>query len=155
MKGVYTATGLIAGLTGNHTIAYLTAPSTKIIEILKAELSNSSNSTNVQMDCIIARITTLGAPAGFSGVTPAKHEPGDQAAAATFFISSVGGGEPTTYGDTMIRRGVPSLIGMNYEPAEEERIFIALSAIVGFKINNLPPATGADTIVRVTWREIG
>ena len=72
--------GKLAGLS-NHsaiTVAYLQAPSNKVVELLKVAVTNETNATNFQMGGVIARITTLGAPANFTNTPPVKHEAGDQ-----------------------------------------------------------------------------
>jgi hypothetical protein len=153
MKGVYTSGGKIAANAAARTLAYLTAPSNKVLEILSVTLTDESNATNYQMQVSIANITTLGSPANFTTPTPAPHEKGDQAAGATLGLGANNSAEPTTYGSTITQEGATALIGYRHEPQPEERIYVAPGASIGIKLNTTPPATDFD--VRVTWREIG
>ena len=152
MKGVYTAATKIAGLNAAKTLAYLTAPSNKTIEIIGVTVTDESVATNFQMEIAIANISTLGTPTA-TQVTPTPHEKGDQASGSTFGLGSNSSGEPTTYGTTITQEGATSLIGYRHEPQPEERIYLAPGATLGVKLATTPPATDFD--VRVTWREIG
>ena len=152
MRGVYTATVAISGLAGAKTLAYITAPSSKVVEILSAEVSNTSNATNQQLLATLQRVTTLGTPTG-TALTPAKHEAGDQAAGSTA-VGNVTASEPTYTADTEVgRSGFASLAGWRFDPVPEERPIIAPSATLGLRMISTP--TSFDALVRITFREIG
>src|SRR6516164_3914532 len=102
MRGVYTAATKISALNASKTLAYITAPSGKVVEILSVIVTNESNATNFQGEIAIANISSLGTPTATS-VTPTPHEAGDQAAASTVKVN-VTASEPT-YGSTISQEG--------------------------------------------------
>src|SRR6516225_11083214 len=106
MKGVYTSATKIAGVNSAKTLAYLTAPSNKTIEIIGVTVTDESVATNFQLEIAIANISTLGTPTA-TQVTPTPHEKGDQAAGSTTYFN-VTAGEPT-YGTTITQEGAPAL----------------------------------------------
>lgn len=159
MRGVYTAAYRIAGVTAAKTLIYLTAASGKPIDILSASVTNESNETNEQILCAIQRVTTSGTPTATT-ITPAKHEKGDQAAAATV-KANVTGSEPT-YGaiaagadiiDAYGMEGGSSLGGWFHNPTPEERVTISSADTYGLRLVNA--ITSADLVVRVTFQEKG
>jgi hypothetical protein len=152
MRGVYEATIPISGLAAAATLAYLTAPAGKVVEVLSASVTNRTNETNEQCECTIQRVTTLGTPTAAT-ITPAKLEQGDQAAASTV-KGPVTASEPTyTSGVEVGREGFPSLGGWRYQPVPEERLVIAPSDTWGLRLLNSP--TAFDAVVRIVFREIG
>jgi hypothetical protein len=154
MRGVYEMSGIISGLAAAKTLAFLTAPASKVIEILSASVTNATNETNEQLECFFQRITTLGTPTATT-VTPAPTEPGDQATGATAKINCTS--EPTTYtantnfGD----EGFPSLGGWRYQPVPEERLYVAPGASIGLQLKTSPALGAFDALVRIVYREIG
>lgn len=151
MKGVYTVATKLAGLAAAKTLAYLTAPSNKVVELLSCTVTNESNATNFQFEIQIANISTLGTPTATSQ-TPTPHESGDQAAGSTV-KTNVTASEPT-YGSVLHQEGAPSLVGYRYEPpTEAERIYVAPGNSIGIRMITTP--TSFDCDVRLTWREIG
>lgn len=152
MKGVYTAKIRISALATAKTLLYITAPSTEVLEVLSASITNESNETNEQLVATLQRIGTLGTPTG-TALTPSKHESGDQAASATA-VGNVTASEPTYTADTEIGlEGFSSLGGWYFDPIPEERPIVAPSASLGLRILNAP--TSLDAVVRITFREIG
>jgi hypothetical protein len=150
MRGVYTAATKIAGLNASKTLAYLTAPATKAVEIIAVTVTNESNANNFQMEIAIANITTLGTPSATT-VTPTPHESGDQAAGSTVKMNCTT--EPTTYGTTITQEGAASLVGYRHEPAPEERLIVTPNTSIGVRMITTP--TTFDCDVRITFREIG
>jgi hypothetical protein len=150
MRGVYTAALKIATLNSSKTLAYITAPATKAVEIIACTVTNESNANNQQMEIAIANISSLGTPTATS-VTPTPHESGDQAAASTVKMN-VTASEPT-YGSTISQEGAASLVGYRHEPAPEERIIVTPATSVGIRMITTPTAFDCD--VRLTFREIG
>src|ERR1700730_18083918 len=135
MRGVYTAATKIAALNASKTLAYLTAPATKAVEIIAVTVTNESNANNFQGQITIQNITTLGTPTATS-VTPTPHESGDQAAGSTTKFN-VTASEPT-YGTVLTREGAPSLVGYRHEPLAEERIYVAPSTSIGVRMITTP-----------------
>jgi hypothetical protein len=150
MRGVYTAATKIAGLNATKTLAYITAPAAKAVEIIGCTVTNESNANNFQMQIAIANITTLGSPTGTT-ITPTPHEKGDQAAGSTT-VFNITASEPT-YGTTITQEGAASLVGYRHEPAPEERLIVQPGASVGVRMITTPTAFDCD--VRLTFREIG
>jgi hypothetical protein len=152
MRGVYTATYRITGLSAARTLMYLKAPADKVLEILSASVTNEGNETNEQLLCTLQRITTEGTPTA-TAVTPARHEPGDQAAGATV-KANVTASEPTYTADTEIgREGFSSLGGWYFDPTPEERPIIPGQGLMGLRLISTPAAF--DGVAKITWREIG
>jgi hypothetical protein len=150
VKGVYTAATKISGLNASKTMAYLTAPSAKVAEILSVTVTNESNANNFQGEVAIKNITTLGTPTA-TQVTPTPHEKGDQACGSSTYFN-VTASEPT-YGSTITQEGFASLVGYRHEPTPEERIYVAPSQSIGVYLATTP--TSFDCDVRITFREIG
>jgi len=75
MRGVYTASHLITGCNSARTLLYITAPSSQVVEILEASVTNADTETNEQLRCTWQDISTLGTPTATT-LTPAKHEAG-------------------------------------------------------------------------------
>jgi hypothetical protein len=150
MRGVYTAATKIAGLNAAKTMMYITAPSTKAVEIIGFTCTDESNATNFQMEVAIANITTLGTPTA-TAITPTPHESGDQAAASTV-KANVTASEPT-YGTTITQEGAAVILGYRHEPAPEERLIVTPGTSIGFRMITTPTAFDCD--VRLTFREIG
>jgi hypothetical protein len=150
LRGVYTSALKIAALGAAKTLAYITAPSGKTVEILSVTVTNESNATDFQMQVAISNISSLGTPTATS-VTPTPHEAGDQAAGSTTKFN-VTASEPT-YSTVITQEGATSLIGYRHEPAPEERIYVSSAASVGIRLITTP--TSSDFDVRITFREIG
>jgi hypothetical protein len=150
MRGVYTSAFKAAGVGSARTLAYITAPATKAVEILSVTVTNESNATNFQMEIAIANISTLGAP-NVTAVTPTPHESGDQAAGSTTKFNCTGS-EPT-YGTTVTQEGAASLVGYRHEPQPEERIYVTPGQSIGVRLITTPASTDFD--IRITFREIG
>lgn len=159
MRGVYKANYRIAGVTTAKTLLYITVPSTIMVDILSAYVTNESNETNEQILCSLQRITTLGTPTATT-ITPTKSEKGDQAAASTV-KANVTANEPT-YGaiaqggaivDADGLNGAPSLSGWIYETTPEERQTIAPGDTWGLRlVNNI---SLADLVIQLAFQERG
>jgi hypothetical protein len=156
MRGFYTASGKASAITAAGTLAYMTAPANKCVEIVAVTVTNESNATNYQMQVALTPITTLGSPATYSAATPGKHEAGDQAAGTTVNIATNNGRtEPTTYSGTpTIQEGAASINGWRYEPQPDERPVMTNSVNWGVRLITAPGAS-TDFDVRITFREIG
>ncbi len=153
MKGVYDAVVKISSLAATKTLIYITAPSTMVVEILSAEISNATNETNEQLEACLKRIGTLGTPTATT-LTPSKHENGDAAAASTA-KGNVTASEPTYTSNTEIGySGFASLAGWRYDPIPEERPIVPPSGNIGLLLLT-STNTAFDAICRITFREIG
>lgn len=159
MRGVFKANYRIAGVTTAKTLMYITVPSTIVVDILSAYVTNESNETNEQILCVLQRVTTLGTPTATT-ITPTKSEKGDQAAACTV-KANVTASEPT-YGaiaagaaivDAEGLSGVPSLSGWVYETTPEERQTIAPSDTWGLRLVNA--ITSSDLAIQINFQERG
>lgn len=153
MRGVYEATVAISALAATKTLMYITAPSNKVVEILSARVTNTSNETNEQLECTIQKITTLGTPTATT-LTPTPRETGDQAAGST--VKGDCTSEPTTYtsGVEAGRQGFPSIAGWHYQPIPGERLVIGGGASWGLLLLTTT-CTAFDAMATVTFREIG
>jgi hypothetical protein len=153
MRGVYEGSILCSALAATKTVILITAPSTTIVELLSASITDASNATNQQLAALWQKVTTIGSAAGTS-LTPTKTEQGDQASASTVLGNLTV--EPTTYTTNTGGgyRGFPTLGGWEWAPIPEERIYLAPSSVWGLRILT-STWTAQDTIVRFTYREIG
>src|SRR5229473_3257668 len=106
MRGVYTSAAKVPGITTAGTLGYLTAPANKVVEVLAITVTNENKDTSYQMQVQLCPITPLGAPTGYTAVTPQKHETGDQAAGTTVNLANTNARtEPTTYGTALTQEG--------------------------------------------------
>ena len=153
MRGVYTASYLISGLSAAKTLMYITTTSSIMAEILSASVTDATNVTNQQLEITLQRVATLGTPTATS-ITPAQHENSDQAAVSTV-KANVTASEPTYTANTQIgHEGCSSLGGWFFDPMPEERPLIPPSATMGLRLLTSSP-TAQDTVVRITFRELG
>ena len=152
MRGVYTATIKCAGLASAKTLILVTPIAGINIRLLEASITDASNATNQQLEAIIARVLTVGSPAG-TAITPTKAEAGDQASPCTV-IGNLSA-EPGAYAATLSKdEGLSSISGWFYEPIPEVRLVIAGSTPVGLKLA-VAPAAPTDIIANLTWVEEG
>src|SRR5262249_20344426 len=135
MKGVYTAATKIAGVNSARTLAYLTAPANKTIEIIGVTVTDESVATNFQMEIAIANSSTLGRPTTTQS-TPPPQKKGAQAAAAQTF-STVTASEPT-YGTPLTKEGAAAVQGYRHEPYPDERLYVAPGQSIGVRLQTTP-----------------
>jgi hypothetical protein len=151
MRGVYTANITISGLSTAKSVLLIQAPSTAVVEIISASITNVSVEVSEQLSVGLFHVTTIGSPVGTS-VTPEKHEKLDAASTCTVLgnLSS----EPTTYATNPIdKKGINNLSGYFYDPLPEERPIIPPSGAIGLKVLVAP--TSFDAVVQIIFREIG
>lgn len=152
MRGVYTATYDITGLSTAKTVVLIQAPATAVVEILSVSFSQKSSTTSDEFDVGLFLVSTYGSPTGTS-LTPAKHENGDQASGCTVLVNLTV--EPTSYQTVAIdKQGINSLAGYRYDPIPEERPVVPPSGAIGLKLGK-NPSVAIDTVVQVVYREIG
>lgn len=152
MKGIYHCDVKVSALSAARTLAYITAASSRVIEVIATEIGTSgTNVTNQQLEAYWGRITTLGTPTATS-FTPTPTEHNDQAAASTVKVN-VTASEPT-YGTQLYGHiGFASLSGYQWFPQHDERMYIQPSDSHGLYLATAPSA--ADFVVRFSFREIG
>lgn len=153
MRGVYEIVFKAAAVAGAKTLLLVTAPAGKVLELLSAEVSNSSSLTNQQLEATFQRVNVLGSPAG-SAVVPTLLEEGDQAAAGTFL--SVLSAEPTSYANNteIAHQGWPAQGQFMYQPQPEERATVQPGHSIGLRLL-AAPSPALDLVVRLKYREIG
>lgn len=153
MKGAYTAQIAISSVTAAKTLLYITAASSRVVEIISAFITPSgSNTTNQNCRAAWQRIGTLGTPTGTS-ITPTPTEYNDQAASSTV-VGNVTASEPTyTSGVIHGHMGFSSLGGYQFTPVPEERPCIPPSGSWGLRL--LDSIASADLVVDVTFVERG
>jgi hypothetical protein len=153
MRGVYRANIKASGLNSGRTVVYITAPSTRVVEILSAKIGNESNTTNQQLSAAFQKISSLGTPTGTT-LTPTKAEQGDQAAGSTV-VGNVTASEPSYASNTQFDlQGFASLAGYQHAPVPEERLYIAASDSWGLRLLTTSP-TAFDCDIELVFREIG
>jgi hypothetical protein len=151
MRGVYTAYAKITGLVAAKTLMLVTVPSSKVVEVYSASVSNATNETNEQLEFSMYRVNALGSPSGTS-VTPEKHETGDAAASVTVTANLTV--EPTSYvTNPFDAEGSNSLGGYRFDPIPETRPVMAPSSSFGLRLISTP--TSFDAVVKIVFREIG
>jgi len=151
MRGVYTASIDISGLSVAKTLILLQASATSVLEILSVHLTNQNSETNEQWAVGFYHVTTVGSPTGTS-ITPEKHEKLDASSVATVLGNLTV--EPTLYSSRPIdKEGISSLSGYHYDPIPEERPIVPPSGAIGLFISTVPTAT--DVTANIIYREIG
>lgn len=154
MRGVYRASIKITGVTTAKTLLYITTPSTAVIEILSARVTDTNEDTSEQIQAELNRISSLGTPTGTS-VTPKPTEEGSAASGVTC-KGNITVSEPTydSAGDEIANHGANKLGGWEYVPLPEERIIVKPSDSVGLRL--IDAIANSSTIVaEITFREIG
>lgn len=153
MRGAYSAQIAISTVTAAKTLLYITAASTKIVEIISAFITPSgSNTTNQNCRACWQKIGTLGTPTGTS-LTPTPTEQGDQAASSTV-VGNVTASEPTYTSNVVhAHMGFSSLGGYQYGPVPEERLTIPPSGSWGLRL--LDAVTSCDLVVNCVFVERG
>lgn len=152
MRGVYTATIGISSLSGQKTLMYLTTPSTMVVELLSAAITNKSNNSNEQLEAGFYRITSLGSPTK-TDITAVAHESSSPSTAVTV-AGNVTASEPTYASNPAHAEAWSNLIGYHYDPIPESRVTVPPSSSIGLRITETP-ATAFDAVITITYREIG
>lgn len=135
-------------LSASVNLMQVTAPSTMLLEIVRAWVMQSTSTTSAQTDVILVR-KTVAASTGTTA-TPVELEPGGAAATFTAISAATTNG---TDGDIMYGEGFNVLNGWLYVPVPEERIIVPPSGILSLKFPSTPPSTTYR--YGITLREIG
>lgn len=155
MRGVYRASIVITGVTTAKTLLYITTPSSAVIEILSAKVTNTNEDTSEQVVAELNRISSLGTPTATT-VTPKPTEEGSGASGVTC-KGNVTGSEPTydAAADSICNNGANKLgNGWEYTPLPEERTVIKPSDSVGLKLVDAI-ANSCTLVAEILYREIG
>jgi hypothetical protein len=154
MRGIYTVTAKLSAIASAQTLLYLTAPAGKIVELQGLVVTNESNSTSYQMQVALTDIGGFPATPTATAKIPKPKEPGDQAAGSAVFVN-VTANEPNYAAAARMQRGVPSVIGLTWEPLERDRYeYVAPGQSIGVRLVTTPGAA-TDFDVEITFREIG
>ncbi len=151
MRGVYTISGTIAGVTTAQSLIQIKAGATTSLEILRAWISQTTVLVSDQSEAEIHRNS---AAATVTDQDPLPHEVGDQAVAATGGTAATGidaSGEGTP-GAVLIREGFNMLSGWIYLPTPEERILVPPAGFILLKLNLA--ITSATIACGITFREL-
>lgn len=153
MRGVYNCQAQITSVSTSRTLAYITAPSGKVVEILSASVTDANITAAEQLDIGFGIISSLGTPTATS-ITPRPTEKGDQAAGSTTKVN-VTASEPTYTGEPFTdRQSPPNTSGYFYDPLPEERPIIQPGDSYGLKLLTAPGNTYTFN-VNLRFREIG
>lgn len=159
---VYTVEHEIAALnpTAGDGLLVVEAPSTMVLEVIRAALYNVDNSTHEQLHAGTFPITDKGSiTGGGSAPAPRKHDPGDPSSSVTIYEAGNGGlaTEPTTWGDPFDEQGFSNLVGYEYEPNSEPRDArpkISPSGLFGVRLMAAPSVAFKAKLL-ITFGEIG
>lgn len=154
MRGVFRASGTIAGVTTAKTLLYITTPATAVIEIISARITAQDEDTSEQIFGELNRIATLGTPTATT-ITPKPTEEGSAASACTAKLN-VTASEPTydAIGDAIASGGANKLAGWEYVPLPEERPIIKPSDNLGLRLVDAISAS-TDLTAEIIYRELG
>ena len=156
MRSVYDINFQITAKNDNKSLLALTAPTGKVLQVLSATVSTTSNTTMGFSECCFSRVTTVGSLAGTTladGTNITPEEQGDQASGITALgtIST----EATTYGPDLAREGWNTLSAYRYAPSPEERITISGTIPTVLRMPLAPSAGACNVDVSVKVQIIG
>lgn len=120
------------------SILQITAPSTMVLEVVRAWCMQSTSTTSAQQDIELVRKT---ATVTGTSITPVRLVTGDPTATFTALRTATAEG---TEGDIPYGEGFNVLNGWLYVPVPEERIWVAPSGMLALKF----PATPASATYR-------
>lgn len=134
-----------ASTTTAITIIQIKVPATSMIELTRAWVSQGASATSAQTRVQIVRKT---AAATVTAQDPVKLDPNSGASLCVSGTSATGvnaSGEGTD-GDVLYEDGFNILNGWLWVPAEDDRIVVSPSGIIGLKFPTAPSATFAAGI---------
>ncbi len=117
------------------TLISVVAPSTAIVVLLRAWITQDASETSEQLPILIQRGSAIGTG---TAATPDKFEPGDPVAASTVKTNLTV--EPTYTGNPFVNESFNVLNGFLYVPMPEERIILPPSGVVGMRLDANPAA---------------
>ena len=154
MRGVYIVRYQIASLAGAKTVLLGTVPSSCVVEILEAYLTNANQGTLEQLSIGLSLVTVFGSAAGTS-ITAAnvqKTEAGTPNTVVTWLADlSV---EPTYDANPLHVEGVINVGGYRYEPVPEARRWVGVSKSFGLRMLSAPVNSFKAECV-IAYREVG
>jgi hypothetical protein len=152
MRGVYSGHVVHNSLMTAKNLLVLTSSSVRIIELLRASVTNITEEIGEQLRISLWRATAAGTGAA-TAITKIKHEFWDQASSSvlehTYAIT-----EPTLDTDPIFSLGISSLAGWYHDPIPEERIYVPTGGRLVLRLD-VAPATAVSLCAGITWREIG
>lgn len=148
-SGRYTVHGDAQPISTAITILELTAPATSAIEIYRAWLSQSSNTSTTQVQIrLLRKATSITGTA--SPPTPIPLEVGMPASGATVKWKATAEGAD---GNILIDDSFLLTSNWLYLPVPEERIWVPPSGIIAMKFPSAPP--NANWSFGFVYREMG
>ncbi|MEI8016867.1 MAG: hypothetical protein WCH39_01650 [Schlesneria sp.] len=156
MRGVYDINFQISSKNDNKSLLALTPPSGKVLQVISATVSTTSNTTMGFAECCFSRITTLGSLAGTTladGTAITPEEQADQASGITALGTITT--EATTYGPDLAREGWNTLSSYRYNPSPEERLTISGTTPTVLRMPTAPSAGAVNLDVSVKVQIIG
>lgn len=147
-KGFYVASAASQNISTGITILEITAPSTAILKIIRAWVSNVSSTTSA-----VARIQLLRKTGTITGTAtpPSAISLGAEATSGvTVKWKATAEG---TDGNVLIEDGFNVLNNWLYLPVPEERVTVPPSGIIALKFPAAPP--NINYSYGIEWEEIG
>lgn len=157
MKGVFTTTYKITGVTTAKTLAYLTAGAAKPSRIRAISVTDANQLTAEQLDILVAPISSLSPTPTATTLTPLPTD--GSTAAGAVVKGNVTNNEPTYQvdGNTLPQaydhQTVPNTLGYYWTP-EDRGPVVAGGASFGVKLNTTL-ANSTDLVIAVTHEELG
>lgn len=146
----YSVPMLKQSVSAAKDLIVITAPSTKVLVLLRANIGQDGDTTSEQNLWSIFRIT--GGPNTGTSITPKALDAGDPAAA--FTASYLPASANTKSGVAMEARPFNWLIGDEWVPEPESRIWVPAGSSVIVRLEDAPAAAKTVTC-KVTVGEIG
>jgi len=156
MRGVYIVRQAISSLAAAKTVLLGTSPSTCVLELLEAYLTQRGQQTGEQVGIGLFLVTTLGSPTGTS-ITASNVQKTEQGTSNTG-VTWLGDltAEPTTYNANPLSvEGVWNIAGYRFEPAPEGRIIIPPSTSFGLRLLDTPSNAWTKAEALIKYREVG
>jgi hypothetical protein len=144
-RGSYAARMDNVSVSTAITILQVTAPSTAVLEIIRAWCSGATTTSASQR---IQLLRKTAAATGTTAVTPAPLD-GSAAAGATSGRNATGEG---TDGTVLIEDIFNVVVGWLYLPVPEERIWVPPSGVIAIKFPAAPAAT--NFTAGIAFREL-
>ena len=149
MKGTYTVTGKVTGISTNRTLLMLQAPADRVSKLIAAEVSAPAG---LKLDCSVAKITSGFGSASATSVTPAKHESNDQNAGSSVKVD-VSANEPTYSTTEAYGRKAPnSAGGWFFDRGHEDQVFLEPGEAWAFAFGTASPARLTFSSTSLSWR---
>ena len=149
---VYSVTVSIAAVTTAQTLIQIKAGATTPLELLRAEVSQTTTETSDTAEFVIRRKTVA---ATVTSATPLLYLPSGPVADAVGGTAATGtdGSAEGTDSDILYQRGFNVLNGHTWLPTPEGRIIVGSAGIIAL-ISNIT-VSSATLVAHVVFREFG